>query len=214
MRWAPVAVGRTATALIVVLGTCSCGVPGDSAVERVDDDAVPYRLLEPTDTSTTGPVELPAAAPAPSLVWLVDDQLVPASSEGTCDGDPRGVVELVLDDLAAGPTDDERSAGRSTAIPPESELGVVDVVDGTASVRFEPATDVSAERLPAAIGQVALAVLSAPGVTSVLVVDPAGEPVAVPVPGGALTAQPVVAEDYLSLVPPRQRPATLGCPDS
>ncbi len=131
--------------------------------------------------------------------------------EASCDDDPAAVVELLLTVLAGGPMEDERATGRSTAIPPESDLALVELRDGVASVDLDPATMVSADRLPAAVGQVALTVSSAPGVRSVLLVDD-DEPVPVPLPGGALTSEPVGAEDYAGLLSTGlRRGAVAGC---
>ena len=129
------AVRRSSAAVTVLLGllTSSCGVPGDGPVERVEDDEVPYRLLEPTDP--TGPSsDDPAPGPAPSAFWLREDRLVPGMAVGSCDDEPDDVVEQVLDVLADGPQDDERVGGRSTAIQPESSLTLVGLDDGTAGL--------------------------------------------------------------------------------
>ena len=148
---------------------------------------MPYRLPEPTDR----PAELgrPAPGPAPSAFWLRKDRPAPGMAVGSCDDEPDSVVEQVLDVLADGPQDDERVGGRSTAIPPESSLTLVGLDDGTAEVEFSAPAAISADRLPVAVGQIALAVGSAP-VGSVQLVDD-GEPVPVPLPGGALTTAPV-----------------------
>ena len=88
---------------------------------------------------------------------------------------------------------------------------LVDLRDGVAEIEVETASVVSADRLPAAVGQVTLTLTSAPGVSAVLLLD-GGEPVPVPLPGGALTSEPVDAEDYASLVSSGLRPgAVAGC---
>ncbi len=198
-------------ALLVSSVLTACGVPGGSAAERVEDDAVPYRLLDPASPATEDVPHGQPPGPAPTVFWLRGDRLVPATAEASCDDDPAAVVELLLTALAGGPMEDERATGRSTAIPPESDLVLVDLQDGVASVDLDPATVVSADRLPAAVGQVTLTVSSAPGVRSVLLVDD-GEPVPVPLPGGALTSEPVGAEDYASLLSTGLRRDTVaGC---
>jgi spore germination protein GerM len=120
-------------------------------------------------------------------------------------------VERLLGYLTAGPTDGARAAGRSTALPPESRLSLVGLTAGTAEVEVDPETGISADRLPVAIGQVVLTVTSAPGVSAVALVSD-GAPVQVPLPGGALTGEPVTAQDYASLLPDRYRGQELGCP--
>ncbi len=103
---------------------------------------------------------------------------------------------------AAGPRDDARAAGRSTALPPESTLTLRRVREGVAEIEVEvdPETAISADRLPAAVGQVVLTAISTSGVRAVVFVS-GGEPVRVPLPGGALVARPVTAADYKELLP-------------
>ena len=79
---------------------------------------------------------------------------------------------------------------------------------------IDDGTSISAERLPAAIGQVVLTLSSAPGIESVVLVSD-GQPVQVPLPGGALTDQPVTGDDYAELLPDRFRGSGRpGCPPS
>jgi spore germination protein GerM len=180
----------------------------------VDDDAVPYRLLEsdaiPPSASGTGE-EL---GRAPVVYWLDGDRLVPEATTGSCSQRPEVLVDELLVALAAGPSDEARASGRSSAIPSDTQLAVLGVEDGTVSVDIDDGAAISAERLPAAIGQVVLTLASAPGVESVLVVSD-GQPVQVPLPGGALTDQPVTGEDYAELLPARFRGSGRpGCPQS
>ncbi len=152
----------------------------------------------------------------PLVFWLVaNDHLVPEVPEAaalTCAEPPEAVVERLLGDLTAGPTDDARAAGRSTALPPQASLVLVGIDDGTAEVEVDPdETSISADRLPVAVGQIVLTVTSAPGVSAVALVSD-GQPVQVPLPGGALTGNPVTAEDYATLLPDRYRAVDLGCP--
>ncbi len=142
---------------------------------------------------------------APVVFWLVDDEhLTPAAVDVSCAAPPYEVVEHLLRALGAGPDDPARAAGRATAVPPSTPLTLVEVADGVATVAMDPTTPITADRLPLAVGQLALSVTSAPGVDRVLV-SIAGEAVQVPLPGGALTARPVSADDYAELVPDRYR---------
>jgi Sporulation and spore germination len=192
----------------------SCGLPGGGSVRTVDQETVPYGLLgsETPSPGSTDSGEVPGRV---SLVfWLVDDdRLDPGPADASCAERPQEVAERLLRELAAGPTDEDRAEGRSTAIPPESMLALVDLEEGTAEVEIDPETAISADRLPAAVGQIVLTVTSAPGVRSVALVND-GVPVQAPLPGGALTDGPVTAEDYLVLLPDRyQQPLGLGCPE-
>lgn len=192
----------------------SCGLPGDGDVERVSDDAVPYKLLEPAVPSPGGTDDSGDLEAAPQVFWLLDDdRLIADTAETSCGEEPAVVVARVLDELAAGPRDDARAAGLSTAIPPESALALVGIDDGTAEVAVDPETAISADRLPAAVGQIVLSVTSAPGVVSVVFVS-VTSPVSVPLPGGALADGPVTAQDYADFLPQRDHDAQgRGCPE-
>jgi hypothetical protein len=191
---------------------CSCGLPGAGSAKRVDDETVPRRLLEPEAPVSAATENSALPGPVPVVFWLVDeDRLTPAAAGASCTGTSEGVVTSLLAQLAAGPTDEARAAGRSTAIPPESVPTLVGIRAGTARVEVEPETSISADRLPAAVGQIVLTVTSAPGVDFVAVVSD-DQPVQLPLPGGALTEDPVTAEDYADLVPDRYREPGVGCP--
>lgn len=198
----------------LLLLVAACGLPGDGAVSRVDDDSVPYGLLD-ADGSSSADTDGPAAqGPGPVIFWLSPgDRLLPSATDTTCDQPVEVVVESLLGELAAGPTSEAREEGRSTAIPPESALLLADLADGRVEVDLQSETSISAERLPAAVGQIVLTMTSVAGVDSVTLVSDGGT-VPVPLPGGALTDEPVTGEDYAVLVPDRylERP-DVGCPD-
>ncbi len=200
-------------AVVVVLLLASCGLPGDGDVEQVSNDAVPYELLEPVAPSPGGDVDDGGKHATPKVFWLLDDdRLISDTAAPSCGEEPSVVVERVLEELAAGPGEDARAAGRSTAIPPESVLALVRIDDGgTAEVMVDPETAISPDRLPAAVGQIVLTVTSAPGVRSVVLVS-STEPVPVPLPGGPLAEGPVTAKDYADLLVDPDSAAE-GCPE-
>lgn len=207
--------GRSAGVVAVLLAMlCSCGLPGAGSVKQVDDETVPRRLLAPGAPSSATTESAAAPGLVPVVFWLVDeDMLTPAAAGASCTQPPEVVVTSLLNQLAAGPADEERAAGRSTAIPPGSVPELVDITAGTALVEVDPETSISADRLPAAVGQIVLTVTSAPGVDFVAVVND-DAPAQLPLPGGALTDDPVTAEEYAALVPDRyQGPDDVGCPD-
>jgi spore germination protein GerM len=199
----------------------SCGLPGSGSARAVDGESVPFRLLDRGPSTQEPSKDGPILDKLPVVFWLVDDEfLVPASMSASCDEQLEVLVERLLGELAAGPREEARAAGRATAIPPESRLGLVEIRDATARVEVDPASEISADRLPVAVGQIVLSVASAPGVEAVTLVS-GGESIQVPLPGGALTSGPVKPSDYASLVPERlQDPTTspldlvpgLGCP--
>jgi hypothetical protein len=199
----------------------ACGVPGDGHVRTVHDDTVPYHLLQ-ADSSADGPTtNVSAPELVPVVFWVEgDDRLAPAAAGGSC-GDPtEDLVTHQLAELTSGPAEDVRAAGGSSALPPAPGLQLVGVVDGTARVEMNPSTSISADRLPLALGQVVLTLTSSPGIKRVTLLN-AGEPVQVPLPGGALTLRAVSARDYASLLlrryldptdhGPRLSP-NIGCP--
>jgi hypothetical protein len=206
--------GVGALVLVLLALLSSCGLPGEGSVTTVEDQAVPYHLLDSDGPSSAATGTSTTPGPVPMVFWLVKgDRLVPAATDVSCDQAPEVVVERLLGELAAGPTDEARAAGRSTAIPPESALALVDITQDTVRVMVDPETDISADRLPAAVGQVVLTVTSAAGVRSVVLVSEAG-PVQVPLPGGALNEGPVTAADYTVLMPDRyEQPREVGCPE-
>ncbi len=189
-----------------------CGVPGDGDARTVDDDAVPYHLLEvnPPSNTPTDDGSVPHAVPV--VFWLVgEDHLVPAAAGVSCADPPEELAKRLLAELAAGPAGDTRAAGRSSALPPAPGLRLIGVVDGTAHVEWDPSTAISADLLPLAVGQVVMSLTSAPGVDEVTLLS-SGEPVQVPLPGGALTTRAVSAADYADLLVDRYRVTTGGEP--
>lgn len=213
-RWSR-RLGVAGTVALVLL-VASCGLPDGGSVTRVDDETVPYGLLDGATATPGAGDDGRVPGPVPLVYWLIaNDRLVPEVPEAgamTCAQPSEAVVERLLGDLTAGPTDAARAAGRSTALPPELSLVLVGVSQDTAEVELDPdESSSSADRLPGAVGQIVLTVTSAPGVRAVALVSD-GEPVQVPLPGGALTGEPVTAEDYASLLPDRHRGEDLGCP--
>ena len=164
--------------------------------------SVPYNLLDPEAQSRPG-LTGPVPVGTPVVFWLVhDDRLAPTAVAASCTDPVDDVVDRLLGLLAAAPDEAARSAGRSSAIPSSSELDLVEVADGVALVEFDPATSLTADRLPLAMGQLVLTVTSAPGIEAVRV-SAAGDTVEVPLPGGALTDRPVTADDYATFLPER-----------
>ncbi|MDF1605794.1 GerMN domain-containing protein [Nocardioides sp. YIM 152315] len=204
--------GRVAPVLAATAAVlAACGLPGDGSVRAVDDDTVPYRLLE-SSTPTTPPSSFDSRpGSVPVVFWLAGDRLVPEATDFVCTESPAVLIEGLLDALATGPSEEARSAGRSSAVPPDPGLDLIELADGRVEVDIEPETSLSAERLPVAVGQVVLTLTSAPTVRSVLLVAN-GKEVKVPLPDGALTNGPVTAEDYADLLPDRlTTPRSFGC---
>jgi hypothetical protein len=179
----------------------ACGIPRDGSTRAVADDDVPYRLLQssaavatPTPPPDGREVTLPQ-------VFLLDSdrQLVPRALQVPV-GSPQQVADAALLALASGPTDPQRASGLSTALGPDVRVRLVDLAEGTARVSLDVLeSGVSADRLPLAVGQVVLTAVSVQGVDRVLLVRD-GQPIGAPLPGGEQTTEPLVADDYASLL--------------
>lgn len=178
---------------VVVAATMSaCGVP--TTPSPIPISRVPYDLLSPSPVATaqpTTPVER-----GPSVYFLdQEDRLVPLEADGG-GGTTADTVAAVLRRLAAGPSEQERHIGLSSAFGPEITLSLRALDDARAAIAIETGSPgPSAGRLPLAVGQVVLSVTSVAGVTSVVLVDDTG-PIDAPLPGGARTDQPLTRADY------------------
>lgn len=205
--WAGATAGATAALMLT-----SCGLPGGGSVRTIDDASVPYRLLE-SGSPSAGPLQREGdPGRVPVVFWVNGDRVVPEATGDSCETPVEVLVDRLLDTLAAGPSEGALADGRSSAVPVDVGLDAVAVVDGTVEVDIELDASISPERLPVAVGQLVLTVLSVPTVRSVVLVSE-GKPIQVPLPGGALTDGPVTAEDYDDLLPERfQASGDYGCP--
>lgn len=182
--------------------SAGCGVPTADAPATIPPSDVPFGLLSTTPSSA------PATPTAPEFdqpqVFLVggDGRLVPRGR--TLSGGPlkKEFAEL-LDDLAAGPSSDERREQLSTDLPPNVRLTLSDYADGTWTIDIVGGTDLSGRSSRSAVGQIVLTATSLPRVHAVLL-RRNGEQVEAPLPGGQLTTAPLTAADYspLTQAPP------------
>lgn len=211
---------RLAAVVLAASIVAGCGLPR-GGVETVDDAAVPYHLLDdPSPSRQEGAGGQPSLT-EPLVFWVDENgQLIPRTAPDSCPREGAELVDHLLSELAAGPADEARDQGLGTALPPESGLTLTDVQDEVAVVNIEPTSQIGAERLPIAIGQVVLTVTSAPDIDRVSLLSN-GESVQIPVAGGALTDSPVAADDYASIVPSAYHssapfvdrpPVSLPCP--
>jgi spore germination protein GerM len=196
------AVVAVALALAVLTG---CGVPTGGAPSTIAPEDVPYGLASPSPTaSATAPPE--ANAEASRVHWLdATDTLVPRVREvsGTT---RRDRLASLLDQLAAGPTKEERDQQLSTALPPELRLSVTGLESGTATIDLDALGQAPAGTAGRrAVAQIVLTATSVPGVQAVLL-EVAGQPIEAPLPGGELTAQPLTARDYTVFATPSAAP--------
>lgn len=178
----------------------ACGVP--STPSPIPISRVPYDLLSPSPAATARSTSPAERGP---YVYLVDaeDRLVPLEADQGDDVLPADTVASVLTRLAAGPSEEQRRDGLSSAFGPEVEVSLRSLEAGRAEVAIATGTPgPSAGRLPLAVGQVVLSVTSVAGVTSVVLVDDGGRPIDAPLPGGARTDLPLTRQDYEGLIRP------------
>jgi spore germination protein GerM len=180
----------------ILLG--ACGVPDGGPTTTITQ--VPYGLQRPADTGTASPTHQARIRP---FIYLVDDQvLVPVEASAPGPADTAGTLGAVLEQLAKGPTETDRSAGLSTALGPDTAIKLVQLEGGVAHVDVSAGDQVpSPPRVPLAVGQIVLTATSVPDVDAVVMTRD-GAPVQLPIPGGALTSAPVTAQDYMELTRP------------
>lgn len=199
-----------------------CGLPADGAVRTIRSSDVPYDLLDPAPP-TTSPSTVPsiAAAPQPETYLLdVDHGLVPVptgfatsrslvgptSSPAPTDSSQAAMTARtillvkLLATLERGPTPQQRAQGLGTALTSGVTIRLLSVRDTMAEIEVQSAfKEPAADRLPLAIGQMVLTATSVPGIEVVQLVRD-GIPLEVPLPGGALTAEPLHRKDYAVLI--------------
>ena len=183
---------RLALALLTIVVLAGCGVPTDGAVRTVDPPVTRDRAPRPAPTRS------PDAAVTPAAFFTTPSGRLVGVRHGVVVTTPVATLQEVLAELTAGPAAGELSKGLGTALPPTMSLHVLRVADGVATLDVVGDRPPSAE-LTTAIAQVVLSVTSVPSVDGVrLTLD--GQPLDAPLPGGALTARPLRASDYRSLV--------------
>ena len=183
-------------AAVVVCLLAACGAPTSGEVQ--DLPTVPYGLMSPTSPDPSAPTSQRDVRPR---VYLVrEDQLVPVPAGAPVPGDVDSTVGALLERLAVGPQEAERTRGLSSALGPDVGIGLVRIEGTTAVVEVRAGAQLpSAGRLPLAVGQIVLTAVSVPGVDRVQLTA-GGKPVQAPLPDGALTDRPLDAADYASLV--------------
>ncbi|GIL37019.1 GerMN domain-containing protein [Phycicoccus sp. DTK01] len=188
--------GRRRAALLLTAAVllAGCGAPRSSPATTLE--SVPYDLLAPSQAPEPSPTEADRGGGRAFLVR--GDALVPTSpvSPGSSTAD---TVRRTLARLTAGPTEDDRAAGRSSALGPDVPVSLV-ALSGRRAVVDIGTKDLppGAGRLTLAVGQLVLTVTSVPGVDEVTLTSD-GASVPAPLPGGALTDRPLTADDYRSL---------------
>ncbi len=111
------------------------------------------------------------------------------------------LLQTLLNRLAVGPSDRERSRGLVTDLGPGSTIVLRAVTNGVANIELQnPNQDPSPAKLPIAIGQIVLTAASVVGIDRVVFVKD-GTVVSVQGPtGGNLTPDPLGAGSYIDLL--------------
>jgi hypothetical protein len=185
-------------------------VPSGGDPSRIAPADVPYGLAAPTSPPTAAPSPVPADEAGWAYLVGADGALVPrARDSGTGTAEER--LGELLTALAAGPTEEERAQGLSTALP--SGVSLTATIDGaTATIDLSGAAPLSSNRR--AVAQLVLTAASLPGVDAVLLTSD-GEPVEAPLPSGALTDAPLLPADYaVFLSPPESPPVASPTPST
>ena len=180
--------------LVVALG--ACGVPAQKSASRVDNDRVPFRLLDKNDHD-----DLPATplGKRDTVIYLArGGQLVPTSRNLP----PPLTIQRVLRALGRGPTNPEFAAGIRTALPVTGTPKGVRVARGTATVDLPTSfTSLSRGDQVLALAQIVYTVTDQPGIGQVqFTLNRATTDI--PRANRSLTHTPVSREDYRALAPP------------
>jgi hypothetical protein len=204
------AVVTTLLAALALLG--ACGLPRSSSPVQVPPAEVPYGLLDSTASAT--PTATPGVLLAAGTIYLADpQQQLVAVPVQIPDAQALPMLQTLLNRLAVGPSDRERARGLVTDLAPGATIVVRSISDGTANIELQSAgQDPSPSKLPIAVGQIVLTATSIVGIDRVVFARD-GVAVAVPGPsGGGLTADPLVASDYETLLAPGQPPVVRTIP--
>lgn len=176
---------------LVLLATAvaGCGIPVDSAPEPVE--------LEVAAVADAGGPILGDLA-AVSIYLVRDDSMVNV----TRDLPAPPTLEIVFDSLLGAVTEPEQRSGLRTAIPRATEVLAIDEDGGRLQVDLSREfAAVGGEEEILAVAQIVMTATSIEGI-ELVAFQLEGVPTDVPVANGALSDDPVGAEDYVSLVAP------------
>lgn len=181
---------RTAVAglLLAVAALAGCGVPTESSPRPLEPSV---RVGSP-DTPTAA-VSLPPGAAVEKLYLVRGNQLV--GVERRVDSPPA--LDRQLSDLLSGPTEQERDSGFGSALAGTDLVLGAELRSGTAIVTVGDTTIRNDEVL--AYGQIVCTLAARDDVDEVRFVQD-GQPLEVPRGDGSLTADPLTAADYSTLI--------------
>jgi germination protein M len=184
----PGAIGLVSAALLAA----ACRTP-TGAVEIPQED-LPVSLAR-----TPGEPSPDARSDRFGVVYFVQGRRLQPATRSLSPGDP---VTAAVQALLAGPTDEERRRGFSTAVPDGTSLLQAEVFDQIAEVdlsaEFQGPAD--PEEITLRIAQVVWTTVAIPGVTAIrFAID--GVPAGVPTDEQVSVERPVSAPDYAGVAP-------------
>lgn len=182
---------RTFMTVALVLAVAGCAVRADRTVEHIDDQAVPFGLLDPS-----APAVVAVAGGRFVSVCLLDDGTLVTVQRQLADNAP--LVDVAR--AAGALTDTEAARGLQTKLSGPDEIVSVSLQAGTARVDLAKTSDQTPSADPlATIAQLVCTLTAQPGV-GLVVFSVNGTPIEVPIADGSLTDRPVTRDDYASSV--------------
>jgi hypothetical protein len=179
--------------MLLVAGTAlaGCGIPADPQPHPV----APPRPFQGFTSAT--PPQTPDSGAATEILYLIrGGRIAPVNRPVR---EPP-TVQMLIDDLTAGPTDAETAQGYTTVLPATAVVEGVRLDGALAVVTLGEGIDVVAQGdVPLAIGQIVCSLDAHPDVASV-VFENDGVRASVPRGDAAQTDAPLTAADYVSLL--------------
>lgn len=195
--------------LAAAAGLAGCGVPTGGQPQVIQATKVPYGLAVPTPSAPPTATGTPVPS-APQVYFLRKDGSLAGQGRDLPGSATAGQLPALLGQLAAGPTDQEREKGLASALPPGTQLTLVSLTDGVATIEIGGEVDApSGDGSRRAVAQLVLTATSLPGVRAVQL-SRDGQPADAPLPSGALTSAPLTASDYEVLTTPTPMPTPVA----
>jgi len=186
---------RSRLAFAVALGLAgACGVESQGQATQVDDDRVPFGLLDPT--STTSQPRGGGGTNAVDVCLVRGDSVVVIPRHTEVDAPVDAAIGL----LEAGPISDAEAASELRTEVSEGSVRDLELTGGVAVVALGGGFgELQADAQRLAVAQLVCTLTAQPGVGQVrFTLD--GADVDVPREDGSLTAEPLTRDDYRDLI--------------
>lgn len=187
---------RILLALVTALALASCGIDTESSADVVDDERVPFGLLEADREPVTGPDPNGEVLVEIYLYDEENDVLVPVRRRLGSSS-----LDAVLGALERAPIDRDPDALRSALSEIDAVAGT-DTSRGVATIDLtEEFSDITGADQLLAIAQLVYTATGRPGVGQVAFTLE-GQTIEIPRGDGSLTSESVTRGDYARLEPP------------